>query len=113
MDLNIHDIIISPVLTSKARRVSQEHQQLVLEVHMHANKSMVKRALKQLFNIEAIAIRSVIQKGKRRMVGRREVFGSHYKKMYIVLKPGQVQAQGADLGVLGSTMPVEAGKGIK
>lgn len=92
MDLNIYDVIIRPVMTSKARRVSGSENQLVLEVHMHANKPMVARALKLLFNVDAVSLRSAVDKGKRRMVGRRVVVSGRTKRMYVTLKAGQVVA---------------------
>lgn len=88
MDLNIYDIIVGPVVTDKAYRLSRNFNKLALYVHMHANKPLVKRALEELFNVKVEEIRMLVRKGKTRRVGRRAVQGSSSKKAIITLAKG-------------------------
>lgn len=89
MDLTIYDIIKGPRITEKAYRLNQHEKQLVLEVHMEANKPLIAEALKKLFNVDVEKIRVIVSKGKQRRVGRRSVQGKKRKKAIITLKEGQ------------------------
>lgn len=88
MDLSIYDIIKGPLVTDKAQQLNIKLQRLVLRVHPQANKPMIKEAIEKLFNVKVDNIRVIVRKGKRRLVGRREVFGSLQKKAIVKLKPG-------------------------
>ncbi len=88
MDLSIYDIILGPVVTDKAYKLNKGNKQLALQVHMSANKLLVKQALKKLFNVEVEDVRILIRKGKRRKVGRRDIVGSDSKKAIITLAEG-------------------------
>jgi len=89
MDLNIHDVIRKSRITSKAQRLNRKEKKLVLEVHMHATKPMIERALKALFNIEAERIGIVNVHGKLRRAGRKFVAGPRVKKAIITIKSGE------------------------
>jgi large subunit ribosomal protein L23 len=88
MDLTLYDIIKGPRITEKAYQLNQRLKQLVLEVHVEANKSLVAEALKKLFNVEAEEIRMVVRKGKQRRVGKHTVTGKMRKKAIVTLKQG-------------------------
>ncbi|MBA3954541.1 50S ribosomal protein L23 [Candidatus Dependentiae bacterium] len=88
MDLTLYDIIKGPRITEKAYQLNQNLKQLVLEVHMHANKALIAEALKKLFNVEADKIRIVLSKGKNRRAGRHKITGKDRKKAIITLKEG-------------------------
>ena len=98
MDLNIYNIIVRPCITSKAYMLNQGLNQLVLEVHVQANKPLIKEALKKLFNVEAEKICIVVVKGKARRAGRYTVQDKKRKKAIVTLKKGQ----SVDLGLQGS-----------
>ncbi len=89
MELSIYDIIRSPRVTTKGYRLNKEMKQLVLEVHVEANKPMIAEALKKLFNVEVEKIRTMVSKGKTRHVRRRAVAGVRKKIAIITLKEGQ------------------------
>lgn len=104
MDLTVYDIIKGPRITEKAYRLNQTLKQLVLEVHVHANKPLIAEALKKLFNVEAEKIRIIVSKGKNRRVGRRSVQGKTRKKAIVTLKKGY----SVDLmGLSNSAAPVQ------
>lgn len=87
--LNIYEVIRGPWVTSKAYRLNQELQQLVLEVHPAANKPMVAETLKKLFNVEADKVHMIVLKGKsRRSGGRHTSQDKTRKKAIITLKEG-------------------------
>lgn len=89
MDLTIYDIVKGPVVTDKAYRLNNQLKQLIVQVHMHANKSLVKQALEKLFNVKVEKVRIVIRKGKIRTNNKRQTIqGSAMKKAIITLKEG-------------------------
>ncbi len=88
MALNIYEVIRGPWVTAKAYALNQILKQLVLEVHPHANKPMVKEALKKLFNVEAEDIQMVNVAGKLRRSKRSFVRSKSRKKAVVKLKEG-------------------------
>lgn len=88
MDLTIYDVILGPVMTDKAYKLSRNLKQLMLRVHPHANKPMIKQALTRLFNVEVQDVRVSVRKGKVRRVGRKTIIGSKTKKAIVTLAPG-------------------------
>lgn len=103
MDLSIYNVIKRPHISYKSRSLSQMHQQIVLEVHPHANKPMIEQALKKLFNIEAEKIRVIVRKGKMRRSGRLFTQSSCMKKAIVTLKEGSAN----QLAQLGQSMPTD------
>ncbi|HSW73643.1 MAG TPA: 50S ribosomal protein L23 [Candidatus Limnocylindria bacterium] len=88
MDLNVYDVIVRPVITDKAYKINQQQKKLVLQVHQHANKPMVKTAMKQLFNAVVEDVKILNRKGKVRKVGRRVVQGQSKKIAIVTLAEG-------------------------
>lgn len=88
MELSIYDVIRRPVVSSKASGLMQQFKKVVLEVHPHANKPLVKQALKKLFNVETESIRIVVRKGKIRTFKRVQTQGKLTKRAIVTLKPG-------------------------
>jgi len=88
MDLTIYDIIRGPIVTDKAYKLNNQ-KQLVVEVHIAADKKRIKEALERLFDVKVAEIRTIIRKGKKRLTGKRhEVHGKTTKKAIISLKEG-------------------------
>lgn len=91
MAINLYQVIKGPVLSPKAQLLNSKHKKLVLEVHVDANKLMIKQALNQLFNVQAEKINVVVKKGKtRRAPGTRlKIQDSLRKHAIVTLKAGQ------------------------
>jgi large subunit ribosomal protein L23 len=88
MDLNIFDIIKGPVVSTKATLLNQKLKKLVLKVHPHANKTQIKQAFQQVFNVKVEKVNTLNRMGKTRKVRRRIVQGSTTKRVTITLKEG-------------------------
>jgi len=89
MDLTIYEIIQGPVITEKAYDLNKRLKKLVVKVHPHANKALVKKALETLFDVKVSDVNIAVRKGKYRNVGRRKnIQGSLIKKAYVTLKEG-------------------------
>jgi len=88
MDLSVYDVIRGPWVSTKAHQLNQDLQQLVLEVHLHANKPMVREALRKLFNVEPRKIRIMRVPRKRKRFGQHISFTKERKKAIVTLKEG-------------------------
>lgn len=88
MELTIYDIIQGPIVTEKAYLLNKTLKKLVLKVHPHANKPLVKEALEKLFGVKVQDVNIMVRKGKNRKVGRRPIQGSSIKKAVVTLKEG-------------------------
>ncbi len=83
----MYEVIRRPLVTEKST-LSSEHNQLVFQVPLDANKFEVKLAVETLFNVKVKAVNTPRQKGKtkrfRGRLGRR----SDLKKAYVTLEEG-------------------------
>lgn len=73
MKLTAYDIIKpGPKISDKAYKLNRQKNQLVLQVHIDANKPMIKNAIEKLFNVKVKDVRTLIQKkSKKRAVQKR------------------------------------------
>ena len=82
-----YDTVLTPVITEKSTIVA-ENNQIVFEVPVSANKTEIKAAVEQLFNVSVTAVNTILTKGKtkrfRGRLGRR----NDVKKAIVTLKDG-------------------------
>ena len=94
MELTVYDIIKGPIISDKAYKLNRMNNQLMLEVHIDATRSMIKDALEKLFNVKIKKVRTAILKYKAGGLNRkRRVTQSkikHMKKAYVTLAEGHV-----------------------
>ncbi|GLQ35088.1 50S ribosomal protein L23 [Amylibacter marinus] len=83
----LYDVIRKPIITEKATMAS-EHNAVVFEVDIAANKPMIKEAVETLFGVKVKAVNTSITKGKvkrfRGQLGKRK----DIKKAYVTLEEG-------------------------
>tara|TARA_R110002049_G_scaffold233492_2_gene406803 strand:- start:102 stop:395 length:294 start_codon:yes stop_codon:yes gene_type:complete len=88
-------IIVAPVVAEKATRVAEQNNQVVLKVLPNANKTEIKHAVEQMFNVKVAAVTTSNVKGKAKRTGRVMGKRSDWKKAYVTL------VDGADINFLG------------
>lgn len=83
-------VIKKPVITEKSLSASKDNV-YTFEVAKEATKAQIKVALKKLFDVDAVAIRTSIRKPVSVATGRRRMPGktSATKKAIVEIKPGQ------------------------
>jgi len=86
MDLNIHNVIVGPVVSSKASKLLNGRRKIRLEVHPAANKNLIARALETIFEVEVAEVNVIIRKGKLRRFKRKKTVGKTTKHAIITLK---------------------------
>ena len=83
-----HDIILSPVITEKATRLTEANQ-VVFRVALDATKSKIAKAVAELFKVKVKDVNTVKVKGKTKMARGRPYSRSDYKKAIVTLEEGQ------------------------
>ncbi|MDB4559025.1 50S ribosomal protein L23 [Amylibacter sp.] len=83
----LYDVIRKPIITEKATLAS-EHNAVVFEVAIDANKPQIKEAVEGLFGVKVKAVNTSITKGKvKRFKGKLGV-RKDVKKAYVTLEEG-------------------------
>jgi large subunit ribosomal protein L23 len=87
--MNIHEVLLKPVVTEKGMTAKEEARTLCFQVHSDANKIHVKQAVEKLFNVKVESVHTANFEGKLRRRGRFIGYRSDWKKAYVKLLPGQ------------------------
>ena len=86
-------IIIKPIITEKADRLSEDLNQYTFLVDKSANKVEIKKAVKEWFNVEAESVRTIIVPSKARVRNTRSGIQrgrkASYKKAIVTLEAGE------------------------
>jgi large subunit ribosomal protein L23 len=83
-------VIIRPLITEKGTRLRMQHNQYLFEVADDATKIDIKHALKQLYNVDAVKVRTMWVKPKPKRMGLNRVgYTRAWKKAIVTLKPDQ------------------------
>lgn len=91
--MDIQQVIIEPVLTEKTNLMRETDQKkYVFKVHPWANKNMIMRALKELFDVKPVKCNIVSVKSKPRSTrtkhGVRRGATTPWKKAIVTLAKG-------------------------
>ena len=81
-------VLVEPIVSEKATRVAEKHNQVLFKVLRDATKPEIKAAVELMFKVEVDAVRTVNQRGKEKRFGRSIGRRDHVKKAYVALKPG-------------------------
>jgi large subunit ribosomal protein L23 len=83
----IHDVILSPVITEKATRLTEVNQ-VVFRVTLDATKPAIAKAVEELFKVKVTAVNTVRVKGKPKAFRGKPFQRSDYKKAIVTLREG-------------------------
>ncbi len=95
-------IIKRPLLTEKGTRLKDTgghgegevdpeslKSQLLFEVASDANKVEIRHAVQKLWNVDVVAVRTAVVRGKEKRMGRFVGKRSNWKKAIVTIAPGQ------------------------
>ena len=84
----MYQTILSPIVTEKATGMS-ERNQFAFRVTLDATKPEIKAAIEGLFNVNVLAVNTLVVKGKTKRFRGREGKRSDWKKAMVRLAEGQ------------------------
>jgi len=84
-----YHILLRPLVTEKGVTAASEHNQYPFEVRGDANKTEVKRAVEEIFNVHVKSVRTMIRRGKPRRVRYRTGVTRSWKRAIVTLAPGE------------------------
>ncbi|MEK8090510.1 50S ribosomal protein L23 [Thermithiobacillus plumbiphilus] len=82
-------VLRSPLISEKATRVAEKHNQFVFKVTTDATKLEIKKAVESLFEVKVKAVQTANCKGKVKRFGRHVGRRSDWKKAYVCLDADQ------------------------
>lgn len=85
----LYGIIVRPLLTERSTIQKEKHNQYVFEVAREADKGLIKKAIKALFKVDVLAVRTMVVPGKYRRYGRGGGLRPDWKKAVVTLGKGQ------------------------
>lgn len=83
--MNAHDIILKPLLTEKCYAGIND-KKYAFVVAKKANKTEIKLAIEQLFDVKVDSVNTVNVRGKMKRMGKTAGMTSSYKKAIVQLK---------------------------
>ena len=84
----VHDIIISPLVTEKSTIRREGQNQYSFKVNKRANKIEIKEAVERLFKVKVREVRTATIRGKVKRLGRRFGKRPDWKKAVVTVKEG-------------------------
>jgi len=85
--MNAHDVILAPVITEKATKLSEANQ-VVFRVADAATKPDIAKAVESLFKVKVKSVNTIRQKGKPKTFRGRPYVKSDSKKAVVTLVEG-------------------------
>ena len=82
-----YDVILSPVITEKATKLTEVNQ-VVFRVTLDSTKPQIKKAVSDLFKVKVKAVNTVLIKGKNKAFRGTKFKKSDYKKAIVTLEEG-------------------------
>ena len=69
--LESHQVILRPLITEKGTHLLERHNAYSFEVSMAADKTQIKKAVEEVFEVKVVGVRTLVRAGKeRRYKGR-------------------------------------------
>jgi large subunit ribosomal protein L23 len=84
---NPHDVILSPVITEKATKLTETNQ-VVFRVPLAATKPQISAAVETLFKVKVKAVNTIRVKGKNKAFRGTRFKRSDFKKAVVTLEEG-------------------------
>jgi large subunit ribosomal protein L23 len=86
--MNLHDVIKGPLITEKLDKAREKTRQYSFIVDIDANKHEISAAVTAMFKVTVEDVRTAVQRGKVKRVGRSMGKRPNFKKAFVTLKEG-------------------------
>ena len=85
--MHLYEVLRRPLITEKSTTLQMEGK-YAFEVDKRATKPQIKQAVEKAFNVKVTAVNVIMNPGKTRRLGRRELPAHPWKKAIVTLQPG-------------------------
>ena len=85
--MNAHQIIIRPLITEKNTNLMVFNKYCFV-VDRNANKTQIRRAIEEIFNVSVTKVHTMNMRGKRRRRGMQFGYTADWKKAIVTLAEG-------------------------
>lgn len=85
---NYRDIIKAPIITEKSADLAQNKNTITFSVDVRANKTQIKQAVENIFNVKVDSVNTINVKPKKKRVGRYMGKTARVKKAIVKLSEG-------------------------
>ena len=89
MKINLHEVIVEPVITEKISAQTEKQSKYAFRVHPEANKKQIKSAIEKVFNVHVTGVNTSSQLGKWRRVRYQPGRTADWKKAIVTVKKGE------------------------
>lgn len=89
MKVEIHDILVRPLLTEKITGIREGTNTVGFVVHPEANRVQIKQAVELLLKVKVAKVNVLNMPGKIKRLGRFSGRRSDWKKAFVTLKKGE------------------------
>ena len=83
-----HDVIIRPIITEESM-LKMDENKYTFEVAVKANKTEVKQAIEELFNVDVKNVNIMNVRGKLKRMGRFACYTRKRRKAIVTIAEGQ------------------------
>lgn len=87
------NIVKRVMITEKGSLLREQENAYIFEVHPSSNKIEIRQAVRAIFNVDVVDVRTMNVIGKVKRLGRTSGRRSAWKKAIVTLKPGQTIEQ--------------------
>lgn len=97
--MDARDVILRPIITEQSMYAMDENK-YTFEVDVRANKTQVKKAVEEIFDVEVEKVNILNTAPKRKRMGRYEGYTKKRRKAIVKLKAGSndIEIFGSDAG---------------
>ncbi|CAN5635226.1 50S ribosomal protein L23 [soil metagenome] len=86
--MDLTNVIIKPLVTEKSAHQNTTRNAYAFQVHVNANKPLIKQAVEKLYNVKVADVRTLTRKGKPRRTRTGTTKSSDWKRAIVVLDEG-------------------------
>jgi large subunit ribosomal protein L23 len=89
MKLDVHAVLVQPLLTEKLTGIRESTNTVGFVVHPDANRVQIKQAVETLLKVKVARVNVLNVLGKVKRLGRFSGKRSDWKKAFVTLKKGE------------------------
>ena len=89
MKLDVHSVLVQPLLTEKLTGIRESTNTVGFVVHPDANRVQIKQAVETLLKVKVARVNVLNVLGKVKRLGRFSGKRSDWKKAFVTLKKGE------------------------